>query len=235
MSTRNRRPLSAYGSTVELEFRTTDGGSFLVAESERASCELVVEEYAHGSGEVGVQFVSVYGAPGPRVLSDALSAPAVADARIVAEGDDATLLELVVAGPSLVATVADGRAIPRHVSANRGEGRVVAEVPPSTDPQRLIDLFRGRHPDSRLVVRREYEPGAPSSRSAYRERLLDDLTDRQRESLVTAFDRGYFDYPRTITAAECAAALDISQSTFSQHLRVALYKLLTAMLGDRET
>lgn len=56
------------------------------------------------------------------------------------------------------------------------------------------------------------------------------LTDRQREVLRTSFELGYFDYPKGANATDVAAELDISLSTFSEHLAAAQRKLLDALL-----
>lgn len=52
------------------------------------------------------------------------------------------------------------------------------------------------------------------------------LTDRQLEVLETAYENGYFERPRRANATELAAELDISQSTFTEHLVTAQRKLL---------
>ncbi len=52
------------------------------------------------------------------------------------------------------------------------------------------------------------------------------LTDRQREVLRTAYEMGYFDYPRTANAGEVAEALGIRPSTFTEHLNAAQSKVL---------
>lgn len=233
MSTRGRRP-PTFEATTELEFEVVDDRSFLVVESGRADCEIVLDELVPQSNGNLLEYLSVYGGATSRVLADALEWPDVLDARLVSRREDASLLELVVTGCSLAATVADSRAIPRLVSASRGEGRVVVEVPGHTDPRRVIELFRERHPDSRLLARREQETGPLVSERVFRERVLRRLTDKQRETLVTAFENGYFDRPRETTAADCAEALGISQSTFSQHLRVALDKVLGALLDEAQ-
>ncbi|QLH77368.1 helix-turn-helix domain-containing protein [Halosimplex rubrum] len=62
--------------------------------------------------------------------------------------------------------------------------------------------------------------------------LARELTDGQLEVLVTAYRTGYFERPRETTGAEVAADLDISPSTFSQHLRAAQRKLLTALFAE---
>lgn len=52
------------------------------------------------------------------------------------------------------------------------------------------------------------------------------LTDRQREVLETAYEMGYFDYPRGSNAGEVAEALGIKPSTFTEHLNAAQSKIL---------
>jgi predicted DNA binding protein len=52
------------------------------------------------------------------------------------------------------------------------------------------------------------------------------LTERQREVLATAFEMGYFDYPKGANAEEVAADLDISPSTLAEHLAAAQQKVL---------
>ncbi len=52
------------------------------------------------------------------------------------------------------------------------------------------------------------------------------LTGRQREVLETAYEMGYFEYPRESNATEVATALDIQPSTFTEHLAATQSKLL---------
>lgn len=56
------------------------------------------------------------------------------------------------------------------------------------------------------------------------------LTTRQEEVLSTAHEMGYFDRPKGANASEIAAELDISLSTFSEHLAAAQSKILDAVL-----
>jgi hypothetical protein len=56
------------------------------------------------------------------------------------------------------------------------------------------------------------------------------LTERQFEVLQTAHRMGYFDHPKGANAGDVADALDITRSTFSEHLAAAQSKLLDAIL-----
>jgi predicted DNA binding protein len=63
------------------------------------------------------------------------------------------------------------------------------------------------------------------------------LTDRQREVLRVAADRGYYETPRRATQEDVAAELGVAPSTVAEHLRKAESNLVDAALGaspDRE-
>ncbi|MFB6175571.1 MAG: helix-turn-helix domain-containing protein [Halobaculum sp.] len=59
-----------------------------------------------------------------------------------------------------------------------------------------------------------------------------ELTDRQREVLETAYSEGYFAHPRETNAETVAESLDISASTFREHLATAQSKLLGSALAE---
>ena len=59
------------------------------------------------------------------------------------------------------------------------------------------------------------------------------LTDRQREVIEHALDRGYFEWPRRTNCDGLAAELGVSRATLLEHLRKAESKLLTEALEDR--
>jgi len=56
------------------------------------------------------------------------------------------------------------------------------------------------------------------------------LTERQREVLETAHEMGYFEHPKAANAGEVAAELDVTTSTFSEHLAAAQSKLMDSIL-----
>jgi hypothetical protein len=58
-----------------------------------------------------------------------------------------------------------------------------------------------------------------------------DLTARQEEVLATAHQLGYFEHPKGANAGDVADALDITTSTFTEHLAAAQSKLLAAILA----
>ncbi|WP_330630339.1 helix-turn-helix domain-containing protein [Halocatena halophila] len=55
---------------------------------------------------------------------------------------------------------------------------------------------------------------------------VDHLTPRQREAFELARSRGYYEWPRGVSATDLAAELSVSKSTFLEHLRGAERQLL---------
>jgi DNA-directed RNA polymerase specialized sigma24 family protein len=60
-----------------------------------------------------------------------------------------------------------------------------------------------------------------------RERPIDELTDRQREVIRTAYESGYYEVPRETTTEAVAAELDVDPSTVAEHLQRAERNLLS--------
>ncbi|WP_459192993.1 helix-turn-helix domain-containing protein [Halosimplex sp. J119] len=60
------------------------------------------------------------------------------------------------------------------------------------------------------------------------------LTAKQRDALIAAFEAGYFESPRGATATELASSFDISQQAFSQRLDRGIARLVENALltGD---
>lgn len=83
---------------------------------------------------------------------------------------------------------------------------------PSVDVQRLLQPPLEGTPDEQVFVNRGK------------------LTERQLEVLQTAYEMGYFERPKRANATEIAAELDISQSTFTEHLVTAQRKIFDDVL-----
>jgi predicted DNA binding protein len=58
------------------------------------------------------------------------------------------------------------------------------------------------------------------------------LTDAQRETLVAAFERGYYDIPRRVSLAELATQFGVSDQAVSERLRRATRALVAETLVD---
>jgi hypothetical protein len=77
----------------------------------------------------------------------------------------------------------------------------------------------GASPDLRRLVGYEGQ-GHPA----------DELTDRQREVIETAWDMGYYEVPKAVSADEIATDFDLDPSTVAEHLQRAERNLLGQLL-----
>lgn len=95
---------------------------------------------------------------------------------------------------------------------------------PDDDIQGLIESYRGL---ADLTVE------AVSSSLPSVDQRYDDLTERQQEVLVTAYEHGYYADPRGATYEEIAAELDCSASSVGQILRRTESTLVSATVANR--
>lgn len=120
-----------------------------------------------------------------------------------------------------------GCPVHRYV-ADHGDLTLVFHAESFDQLQAVMGEFRARFDD--VDVQRLLQPpleGNPQERVFVNRGRL---TDRQREVLQAAYERGYFERPKRANATELAADLDISQSTFTEHLVTAQRKILEDVL-----
>lgn len=99
----------------------------------------------------------------------------------------------------------------------------------------VVESFLEENPDADLVSKRHRESVTPIFTKSTLHQVLDaNLTDRQREVLRTAYEAGYYEWPRECSGETVARELDISSATFSEHIHAAERNLLTAIF-DPET
>jgi hypothetical protein len=86
-----------------------------------------------------------------------------------------------------------------------------------------VEKYDAAGADVSLETLRDYE---------YTPGPVEALTDRQREVLAAAYDRGYFEVPRQTTTEDLAEAFDLDSSTVSEHLVRAQRNLLSGLMAE---
>ncbi|RDI72170.1 bacterio-opsin activator domain-containing protein [Halopelagius longus] len=117
----------------------------------------------------------------------------------------------------------------REMTATEAACRVVVTLPESVNVRSVVDAFSAIHPETTLVSKRTVT-NPIETEGAFRARLEDEWTERQKEAITAAHHGGFYEWPRLTTATTLADVFDISSPTFQYHLRAAERKLVrTAM------
>lgn len=153
--------------------------------------------------------------------------PTVTEPTVVIDGDDFRIYRMRL-------TSAERLVLPRaaelgmrvlHATSGRGGWVATLEVPEID----LLQAFRSHcvEKDVEFTVERLYHADGGEHGSRY------GLTTVQRETLITAYEEGYFNDPRDATVEELATIFDVSSSAVSGRLRRAMESLIeNTLVGD---
>ena len=147
---------------------------------------------------------------------------------VIEQSDDA-VFRATLAGSTVATTLLSCGAIPGEVVARADRTSTTVRLPHDADVRRFLDRLDEHYPGVELVSRRDIAGRADTQATAHRA-FAEDLTDRQREVLRTAHERGFFESPREITGVELADHLGVSQPTVTHHLREAQKRLFDTLL-----
>ncbi|WP_290819012.1 bacterio-opsin activator domain-containing protein [Halovivax sp.] len=217
------RRLLTTDSVVELEL-TIDDRTALVADLS-ARFETTLTYRGQTAAENGALscFFEVEGPAEP--LREAFEdAEGVDSARTVTEREDGALLEVAVT-EGLPAILVERGAVVRRFCAEGGRVELELDLSDGQSARSLYDALSRRYHAVELVRYRERER-VPRTPRDVADRIESELTARQLTALQTAYHAGYYRWPREISGEELAASMDISRSTFHQHLRAAERRVL---------
>ncbi|MUV60927.1 bacterio-opsin activator domain-containing protein [Halobacterium sp. CBA1126] len=216
-------------AVVELEFRIRDVGDAIGA---GAVPETPIE-FEQTISVDDDEFL-VYGTVAEDGLDDVErlteTVPFWESVSVVGEDVDGVRFELRLSDPPLMSTVASlGGSVRRVVVGD--ELKLTAQFPQDADVREVVDALQEEYDSAEAVARRQV-----TDRDERPGRLADvwseELTDRQRTVVETAYFAGFFEWPRATSGEDVAASLDISAPTFSQHLRAAQRKIFAGLVGD---
>jgi predicted DNA binding protein len=155
----------------------------------------------------------------------------VTDVTVVSGGDGEGVVEFAVSDPPIVSELAERGAETTAIVAETGQVRITLELPASADPRSVIEQLSERYPSTDLLARHERERTEQTKQELVAE-IEDRLTSRQQLALQKAYLGGFFDWPRSISGEDLAESMDISPSTYHQHLRAAEKKVLASLFEE---
>lgn len=223
-----------HGETVvELTFDSTDDASFLVTSSRALECDIDVLASLPSGEESMLYYVAVDGCPPAEYEQYCRDRDAIDTVRLVEGSDDGSVFELVTDRRTLASTLVANDAVVTGNRALAGRAEVVCEVAGGKDLNDLLGRVTEQFPAAELRSKRQRDRATERATRAARgaERAFEtQLTERQRQCLRAAVYGGYFASPRKSTGQEIAAALSMTQPTFSYHLRKAQQRLFENLL-----
>ncbi|MFD1515632.1 bacterio-opsin activator domain-containing protein [Halomarina rubra] len=149
----------------------------------------------------------------------------------VLSDDDDHRFVVTLSSPPVVSVVAAQGGSVESATVDGGTYRLTVHLPRGADVQSLVDSVRSAHPDATLVAQRQTDTHERQATESV-PTAFEGLTARQRAAVESAYYAGFFEWPRDSTGEEVAGSLDISPSTFHQHLRTGERKILSALLDE---
>ncbi|SEV82162.1 bacterio-opsin activator domain-containing protein [Natrinema salifodinae] len=216
MAVKNRQLLFA-DTVVELEFRIDGGDTFSFDLSEEYGCTCSLEWAGTTAEGRTFQYVTIDGLDGDTVLEEAEAHDSVERCRLIHDGDERCTIEMRLS-KSGVRTLENHGATIRDITVEDGVGTCLVEVSQDADIREIAEALTLVYENTELVARREVDRPVRTA-AERRNRILDQLTDRQLTTLRLAYYGGFFDWPRESTGEEIAEAMGISPPTMHQHLR----------------
>lgn len=216
---------------IEAEFTVRDTEYPFTAASAEGDCRVELARMTPREETRFAEFFNVIGTDPGEVLSLANRHGDV-EARLLTEYENGGFFEFVVGDDCPALRLAELGALPQRVQGISGEGRIVVDIASEYDTTRIIETFLEEFPAARLSRKEEKETVTPIFTSQELERgMRRQLTDRQIEVLETAFEAGYYDWPRRCTGEDVADELGISSATFSEHIHAAERNILRVIFG----
>ncbi|MFC6723281.1 helix-turn-helix domain-containing protein [Halobium palmae] len=102
------------------------------------------------------------------------------------------------------------------------------------DPENLTRFYQDVESSFRVTVRskREVTTVTQDHPMLSIESLIPDLSKRQEEAILSAWEAGYYEIPRGTTTEELADEMGINRRTFEEHLRLGESKLIGTLIRE---
>ncbi|MDZ7689372.1 MAG: bacterio-opsin activator domain-containing protein [Halobacteriales archaeon] len=118
-----------------------------------------------------------------------------------------------------------------ELSATEDAADLLVELPKYASVKSFLSMIEGEYDDVDVLSTRNKEKEFQTE-SGFKGRLKEELTQRQLETLQTAYYSGYFDSPRDSTGQDIAEQLDVTQPTVTENIKAGQRKLLSLMFDE---
>ena len=209
---------------IELELRLTSDAVPIVQLARETGATGEQEWMTQEDDGTLLQYYTIEGADPDHIVEKISAAENVRSIRAV---DDANLYAIRYE-QSAVGTLLAAGAETRRIKVNSDGATIIATAPGGTDVRAILDQIREIYPETELRAKRTLSEQGRRDQPAWLDST--EPTDKQTKMIEAAFEAGYFEWPRDVTAEDLAETLDISAATLHYHLRRAQRQLTEAYL-----
>jgi PAS domain S-box-containing protein len=213
---------------VELTLECRKPHTPLCRLSQQTGCTIDFEGLVRRSGGEPEVFFTAKDVSADELHAAGEASVAITELLCLTDGEDGSLFRARVTEPTLASRCINRDAVVRTLTIEEGRATVVVDLPHTASVREFIDRLQQTAPDVELRARRTRDRPFETQRT-FQAICEERLTAKQHAALQTAYLSGFFESPRVRTGKEVAASLDISQPTFTNHLRAAqrgVYELL---------
>lgn len=118
-----------------------------------------------------------------------------------------------------------------EMTATEEGAEVLVELPRYASVKSFLSMVEGEYDDVGVLSTRDKER-EHTTESGFKGMLREELTDRQLETLQTAYYSGYFDSPRESTGNDIAEQLGVTQPTVTENIKAGQRKLLGLIFDE---
>jgi len=216
-----RTLLSDTVTELVLEVQTSD--DVLTALAQATGGEIEFDSLVPRDDETRL-FFSVSGVAVEELRTAAREYPSIKEISVLRDDDVARVFEATVTEPTIASRAVDNQGFIRSLTATEDGATLVVDLPATVIVREFVEHLQDTYPGTDLAKRRRRDRPIMTQQDLH-DAVMDRLTNRQREVIETAYRSGFFESPRVRTGNELAETLDVTQSTFSYHLREAERRL----------
>lgn len=219
--------------SVEVRIQFTDRSYYLVdlaRDGAFLDCEAVrIQGTVPHDDQTVKQYLAIEGGSVPAMRDTLREHPAVQDVVVIDETDPARF-QVTVSEAVPERLLASGGIVVQSSTIGADGAAITVEAPRKTAVTEWLDRLEDPFGSASVISVRQQD-GSESSGSGP---LLAgvELTDKQATALEAAYHHGYFEKPRPCSASDIAESLDVTHSTFLQHLRAAQQKVFEAHYSE---
>ncbi|MFC7203677.1 bacterio-opsin activator domain-containing protein [Haloferax namakaokahaiae] len=211
-------------NVVELTLRSRKADTPFCRLSRELDCTFDIEgAVPNADGDVTVFFTAT-GVDSSTLLAAGEQLHSLDGLRCLVEREGGALFHVRLSAPPLISQFVASTVTMQMLSIDAGEVTAVVDILQTEDVRTVVEGFQRVVPDLEVRSRRTHTRPLRTA-DTYRSSVEGTLTPRQREILELSYRSGFFESPRVRTGKDLSDALDISQSTFTYHLRGAERRL----------